>query len=231
MYTLHELSLAAIAYRCGQETDRFWQRASYDPRFCFELFRRALVEPLLDNSKEAWAFVYRQYHRQVTFWVKGHRLFPQTDLEPEALADLALEKMWVSFASTPGKFGQFPLSDVDKGLKSLLRYLQMCVHSLVIDSIEASPARELPETVRDKTAHADTLLVQEFWEAIFQRLRSDKERLVVDASYVYGLKPRQIFARYPDTFRDVKEIHRIKENVLARLRRDESLRSHWLDAA
>ncbi|MEZ4661072.1 MAG: hypothetical protein R2911_26265 [Caldilineaceae bacterium] len=49
---------------------------------------------------------------------------------------------------------------------------------------------------------------------------------MLDAAYVCELKPRQIYALYPNIFSDVKEIHRIKENILTRLRRDDSLKNY-----
>jgi hypothetical protein len=46
----------------------------------------------------------------------------------------------------------------------------------------------------------------------------------VYASFALGLKPREIYARSGGLFDDVKEVYRVKENVLARLRRDPELK-------
>ena len=64
---------------------------------------------------------------------------------------------------------------------------------------------------------------QAFWDEIDARLRSDKERRVVYGSFVLALKPRELYAQSPDLFRDVREVYRVKENVMARLRRDAEL--------
>lgn len=220
---LTQLSLVGLAYRCRHETERFWQKRPYDPQFCYELFRRALTDPHAESSKQTWAFIHRQYRRQVTIWVKKHRLFPQTGVEPEMLADLALEKMWLSFANTPEKFGRFP-ARVDSCLPALLRFLQTCVHSVVMDTLE-TPSAELDlATAVAAPLETERLESEAFWECIYKRLRSDKERLVMDASFVHGLKPRHIYQMYEDQFENVKEIHRLKENILARFKRDASLR-------
>ena len=219
-----DLTLTGVAYRCRQETERFWKQLPYDPFYCYCLFHAALAEPHLETSKTAWGLVHLQYHRQVTLWAKRHRLLPQVDNSPEALADLALEKMWVSFARTPDKLQQFPLTEADKCLKMLLRFLQTCVHSVIMDALESRADEPLDEVPEPTTPEPETPPGKEFWEIVYRRLQNDKEKLVVDASYVYGLKPRQIFAMYPDTFSGVKEIHRIKENVLARFRRDGGLK-------
>lgn len=220
--TLTQLTLVGIAYRCRRETQRFWNGVPHDPRYCYDLFRRALATPSQESSKEAWNLVHHQYHRQVTIWVKRHRLFPQTGMEPEALADLALEKMWVSFALSSDKFGRFPIADPDKCLRALLRFLQTCVHSVVIDALQKVETEETvpPQT---STSDVDPVEIREFWRCIYQRLNSDEERLVMDASFVYGLKPRQIYEMYRHRFDNVNVIYRIKENVLARFKRDSSL--------
>jgi hypothetical protein len=221
--TINALSLVGLAYRCRQETARFWERLAYDPVFCFELFRRALGNPHDEDSKAAWDLIHFQYHRQVELWVRRHRLTSQLPQSTAELADLALEKMWVSFASAPDKLSRFPLADADKCLKALLRFLQMCVHSVVVDALEPQPDQELDDTTTNGDHAADPVVADEFWQAIYRRLQNDKERLVIDATYVYGLQPRQIYEQHQRLFEDVREIYRVKENVLARFKRDAGL--------
>lgn len=223
------LSLVMLAHHCGQQTERFWQRLVSDSRYCFELFRKALADPHVPESKAAWNFLHRQYERQTMLWVKKHKSFPSTGREPYDLAELALEKMWVAFANKEGKFNDFP-TDPDYGLKALLKFLQLCVHSIVMDGISRRNELPLPGTDDEDGQNepmvedADRLAAEDFWRCVHDRLKTDKERIVVDASYAHGLKPRQIYELYGDVFKNVREIHRTKENILARLRRDESLK-------
>jgi hypothetical protein len=217
------LSLKMLAYRCQQETTRFWEKLTYTPLFCLELFRRALSNPQAEGSKQAWSYIHQQYHRQVTLWVKRHRALAQTGLTPETLADLALEKMWVAFALTPDKLTNFPLHQAEKCLTALLQFLKTCVHSVVIDAIEKDNMESEDALADEGQDDPDPTIAADFWQAINRRLKDDKERLVMDALYVYGYKPQQIYDTYPQTFRNVKEIYRIKENILARLKRDPSL--------
>jgi hypothetical protein len=222
------LSLVMLAHHCGRQTERFWQRMVSDSRYCFALFRRALADPHDPNSKIAWNLLHRQYERQTMLWVKKHKSFPSTGREPYDLAELALEKMWVTFANKEGKFDDFP-SEPEYGLKALLKFLQLCVHSVVMDGISQRNELPLPGTGEDggqrepATEDVDRLAAADFWQCIHDRLKTDKERIVIDASYAHGLKPRQIFELYGDVFESVREIHRTKENILARLRRDGSL--------
>ena len=152
---VHDLPQNILAFRCQQETKRFWQQEVVDAQYCFALFRHALASPHTEQAKGAWALIYHTYHRQVRLWVKKHPYFPSTGEDPAHLADLALEKMWVSFALSPDKFANFPQEDADKGLRALLRFLQLCVHSTVMKAL-TSPAPEVPETISYPTADPTT---------------------------------------------------------------------------
>jgi DNA-directed RNA polymerase specialized sigma24 family protein len=224
------LTLAGLAHRCAQETDRFFLRQAHDPQYCFELFRRAIA----GRDQRAWELIYRQYHPLVTSWVTRHSAFPSSGEEAQYFLNRAFEKMWGALG--PERFGQFP------NLKSLLRYLQMCVNSVVHDHVRRAdvPQVELePHAVTDSTPANDPLAEQildqvqqeELWSAVSARLQDDKERLVVYGSFVLGLKPRELCVQYEESFQDVREVYRVKENVLARLQRDAALRRMFWDDA
>lgn len=225
--TVTEMSLVGLGYRCQQQTTRFWQKLASDPQFCYELMRRALQNPNAEQSKVAWGFVQRQYERQAMLWVKRHKSFPSTGREPDELAQMALAKMWVSFANNEDKFGRFPPTP-DRALKALLKFMQLCIHSVIMDALRTNDpplTSTEDETITLPSTHdASPLEAQQLWECVQQRLKTDKERIVVDAAFVHGIKPRHIYTMHRDTFTNVKEIHRTKENVLARLRRDATLR-------
>lgn len=221
--TPRALTLAGIAHRCARETELFFHGQDHDPRFCFELFRRAIV----GRCQRAWEFIYDQYRPQVIGWVKRHPSFPATGEEAPYFVNRAFEKMWA--ALSPAKFSRFP------NLQALLRYLQMCVHSAIVDSVRTTdrPAVDLPVealapqgSVRDPVIENQVLERmdrQELWQAIDARLRGEQERRIVYGSFVLGLKPRDLYEQFRDTFEDVHQIYRIKENLLARLRRDAEL--------
>jgi DNA-directed RNA polymerase specialized sigma24 family protein len=220
---LRVLGLASISHRCARETEFFFQRQRYDPRYCYELFRRAII----DRSQQAWELIYVQYRPLVAGWVGRHPAFPVSGEEVQYFVNRAFEKMWGALSSD--KFGRFP------DLKSLLRYLQMCVHSVVVDQARAAEQALVDVQLEAAAAHsasnapreADRALAgvyrQEFWDQIRARLNDEKEQLVVYGSFVLALKPRELYAQSKGVFRDVKEVYRVKENVLARLRRDAEL--------
>jgi DNA-directed RNA polymerase specialized sigma24 family protein len=222
---LRFLTLAGVAHRCSQETALFFQRQSYDPWYCFELFRRAIT----DRDQHAWELVYAQYRSLVAGWVERHSAFPDSGEEAQYFVNRAFEKMWA--ALNPDKFGHF--SD----LGSLLRYLQMCVHSVILDQIRVAERCVVGVQAEDLAVEnnasrpivedqaLDRVHRREFWREINARVRDEKERRVVYGSFILALKPRELYARFRETFRDVDEVYRVKENVLARLRRDAALRN------
>jgi DNA-directed RNA polymerase specialized sigma24 family protein len=215
------LALAGVSRRCTQESDLFFKRQDNDPRFCFELFRRAICE----RHAGAWELVYRQYAPLVGRWVQRHSLFTALDEEVDYFVSGAFQKMWIVL--TPEKFAQFP------DLKSVLRYLQMCVHSVLVDHMRRQErASLLDDEVEEATPSGaplpeeevlDRVAQSELWQQLVQRLKDDKERQVVYGTFVLALKPRDIYEQYSQTFASVNEVYRIKENLIARLRRDADL--------
>jgi DNA-directed RNA polymerase specialized sigma24 family protein len=222
---LRGVALSGIARRCEQETNLFFQRQRHDPRFCFELFRRAIV----DRSQDAWTLAYAQYRPLVTGWVQRHSAFEGSGEEVQYYVNRAFEKMWTALPAE--RFSRFP------NLKSLLRYLQMCVHSVIMDQVRRTevPVVDLEHEAGTSNGSLgdppsdgralDHLYGEELWRAVGARLKSERERVVVYSSFVLGLKPREIHTRYGEVFANVRDIYRVKENVLARLARDAELRA------
>ncbi|MBI3243093.1 MAG: sigma-70 family RNA polymerase sigma factor [Chloroflexi bacterium] len=214
------LTLAELVDHCAQETERFFHGQAYDPQYCFELFQRAILE----EDQLAWEAIHVQYQTLVIGWVKHQRGFATSGEEAQYFVNRAFEKIWV--ALTPEKFERF--SD----LGALLHYLKLCVHSAIVDHnrarnqanlyalAEDSPAEEKAQgpTVEDWVF--DRAYRQRFWDWINARLHDEKERQVVYGSFVLALKPRELYEQFRAVFIDVEEVYRIKQNIMARLRRD-----------
>lgn len=222
------LALAEVVRRCAQETELFFQRRSYDSRYCYELFRRAVFE----RNEHAWERIYAQYRSLVGSWVTRHTSFHQTGEEVDFFINRAFEKLWS--ALTPDRFEQFP------DLKSLLRYLQMCVHSTIIDftrSMEGSQVvhfddhpgleKQAQDVTFDEMA-AKRLDRKGLWDMLLARVKDEQERAVLHDSFVLDLKPRELYARHSKLFASVDEVYRVKENLLARLRRDTEVQAFFL---
>jgi hypothetical protein len=217
------MNLSGLSHRCRQESELFFRRQSYDPRFCFELFRRAILE----QNNDAWEVIHQQYRLMVLSWVKRHPLSANLDEVEDYFVNRAFEKMWA--ALTPKKFADFD------DLKSVLRYLQLCVNSCIVDHMRAKEETVLLDegiepaiagyherpSMEDRVARR--MQGQALWDWLSQRLKSDQEHTVIYAMFVLALKPREVLEMFRSEFDSVEEIYAIKENVLARLRRDPEL--------
>ena len=216
------LTITDLAQRCEQETNRYFRRREHDPRYCFELFRRAIQH----GDQSVWENIYPCYNALVASWVKQHPGFESTGEKVEYFVNGAFGKLSVTLTSE--RFRGF--SD----LGSVLSYLKLCVHSVIVDHNRAADQASLfslddasEEPSADPPPEAQVLervSQHELWERITERLHDEKERSVMQGIFVFDLKPRELYDHSPTIFTDVHEIYRIKQNILARLRRDPEIR-------
>jgi DNA-directed RNA polymerase specialized sigma24 family protein len=219
---LSRLDIHRLAGHCAQQSEHFFRGRPSDQRFSYELFRRALV----DGDQQAWNYVYQLYSPLVDGWVRRSTAFNSTGESSEYFVAAAFTKFWR--AVSPERFASFPT------LGSLLHYLQLCAGSVVIDSVrsnawgdmlpqEAASEKRVAQHSPDEEA-LSRVARTEFWRLIDQYLNSQQERVVIYASFVLGMNPREIYGRRGDLFADVREVYSVKRNVLARLSRNQHIR-------
>jgi DNA-directed RNA polymerase specialized sigma24 family protein len=213
------LSVAQLARCCAEEMARFQRREPHDPRYCYELFRCALVQ----RDEEAWAAVYNQYRRLVNHWL-GH---VPGDLE--ALVNQAFTRFWR--ALSPDRFSGFP------SLDAILAYLKRCAQGVAIDARRQEERRQAKEAaflqMRQVAAERgagssmvqalDRIVSEQLYEYVTGRLDGTQESVVFRASFEWGLGPAEIAERWADVFTCAREVSRVKERILRRLRRDRGL--------
>ena len=216
-------TVAELARRCAQEMARFRRRQAHDPGACYELFRRALVH----RDEAAWAAIYGQYHRLVRRWTRSARS------DPGLLVNQSFARLWR--AIPPDRFADFATLD------GLLAYLRRCAQSVAIDAARKEARRQVRESALARkeelaAAHSqasplERLLDRAGGERIYEHvlgcLSGPQEHLVFRASFEWDLKPGKIAERWPDLFANAREVYRIKERMLRRLRRDRELRALW----
>jgi len=222
---LSRMELGALMRSCAVESRLFYSHQDYDPRFAYELFRRALVE----RSEDAWEHIYQHYFQLVEHWVRRTGAFTVSGETSDFFVTAAFTRFWR--AIPPERFGSFP------SLASLLNYLRRCASCVVIDSARAhSYADVLPEECinwnNQKLSHADEEATErvhraEFWQLINGLLQNEAERVIVRNSFLLGMKPGDIFAERGDLFSDVAEVYSIKRNILVRLRRSPELKGMY----
>jgi DNA-directed RNA polymerase specialized sigma24 family protein len=215
--SLDSCSTQDLAQACAQSAGR--QRASlHEPDPCYELFCRALA-PLPDQG--AWEAILNQYHRLVRLWLGQ---YAEDDTLQETFA-----RFWRAQANTAESFtARFP------NLKSVMGYLKSCALTVRFRAVRAEARRRrLLEHLQDRaqtemaSAHLDQHesagREQEFKAQVLARLKGERERVVFESTYHYELPPREIYERHPGLFANVREVSRVKENLLKRLRRDQDL--------
>src|SRR5690349_4903477 len=222
---LQVLSINELARCCSEETNKFLKQSVSSDRFCLELFRRAIT----NHDDDAWACIYQQYAPLVLTWVNQHQsaapLLGQDGSGP--LVNAAFAKF--SQALTPAKMGNFD------SLAAVLKYLKMCVHSVIADEVRSRQARQYEETL-DSIEHepatddpADDVVsnisAQGLWQVIQEELNGEDERVLIYLAYVHGMKPSEISSQHRRLFPSVEDVYRIKRNVLERLRRNRRLQA------
>jgi RNA polymerase sigma factor (sigma-70 family) len=219
------LSVNDLARCCTEETNKFLKQSASNDRFCLELFRRAIVR----RDEDAWTCIYQQYAPLVLTWITQHQsaapLLGQDGGAP--LVNAAFAKF--SQALTPAKMENFD------SLAAVLKYLKMCVHSVVADEIRSRQSRQYEETLEsiEQEPAADdpaddvvaSISAQGLWQIIQEELNGEDERVLIYLAYVQGMKPSEISYRHRRLFPSVDDVYRIKRNVLERLRRNRRLQS------
>lgn len=221
-----QMDLSTLMHRCATESERFYRGQQHDTRYSYELFRRALVE----RNEAAWEQLFHHYSGLVEGWVRRNGAFTSSGESSEFFVVGAFTKFWR--AITPERFDSFPT------LASLLHYLQLCTTSVVIDSVRTQSWSEMvpeetlnpaltPQHSPDEEA-VNRVHREEFWRIIDAQLHDEIERVVVYSSFVLGLTPRAIFARWNNLFNSVNDVYNVKRNVLGRLGRNSQLRQMFV---
>jgi hypothetical protein len=223
--SLEQWTVSELARCCSEETARFLKQNTSNDRYCMELFRRAIIQ----RDDDAWSCLYQQYAPLVLTWINQHQsaspLLAQDGSRP--LVNMVFAKF--AQALTPAKISNFD------SLAAVLKYLKMCVHSVVADEVRARQMQQLEEALEDiehEPAAADPaeavvahISAQALWQVIQEELNGEEERILIYLAYIQGLKPGEISLRYRHLFPAVEDVYRIKRNVLERLRRNRRLQA------
>lgn len=222
---LEVLTLPELARNCAEETNKFLKQRPSNDRYCLEIFRRAII----NQDDGAWSCLYQQYSPLVLTWVTQHQsaapLLGQDGGAP--LVNAAFAKL--AQALTPEKIHNFDT------LAAILKYLKMCVHSVVADEVRARQSRQYEETL-DALEHEPAgedpaeyvvakIAAYDVWQLVLEEVHAEDERVLIYLAYVLGMKPGEISSQQPGLFPSVDDVYRIKRNVLERLRRNRRLQA------
>lgn len=219
------LSLTEVATHCADESEKFRSSGQSDSRFCFELFRRAVV----DRHEDAWAYILAQYERLVLRWIYAHPSFAFADEPADAFLVAAFERFWraVSAEKFGSRFTQ---------LGSVLKYLKLCVGATIVDHARKQQREAVLQPI-DTVSHAlpssqnveasiqDRMQQNALWQQVASVAKNEQEQVVLKDAMLYNFAASEIATRHPQLFSSVKQVYRVKENLLKRLRRNPQLRA------
>jgi DNA-directed RNA polymerase specialized sigma24 family protein len=184
-----------------------------------ELFRRAIV----DGDEVAWAEGVARYRTLLVSWAKRCAVRAAIGEPDDDIADRAFSRAWA--ALSPERFDQFPT------LASVLAYLRTCVTSAVIDCARGQQSAErLARAIAvDDVATPEQIFLnlsdrEALWDIVQGVVQTEQERVILVESFLYGLPPRAILARYPQLFSSAVDVYNAKRNLFERLKRCQELR-------
>ncbi|GAB4522357.1 MAG: sigma-70 family RNA polymerase sigma factor [Anaerolineales bacterium] len=212
------IPLAILQTLCAEQSERFFNHKPSNERYCFEIFRRAIVH----DDAQAWELLYRQYRAQMLAWFRRHPLASVFMDDAGYLVQQAFERFW--HAMKPEKFAAFA------GIPAILQYLKMCVHATLIDAMRARQLSQHLQTETTNTVPPLTINTPEkqaiqreqaenLWRWAVGICKDERERTILHETYVLGMSAAETFAQHPELFEDIQTVYRVKENLLARLRR------------
>lgn len=219
------LSINDLSRCCAEETSKFLRQSVSNDRYCLELFRRAIVQ----RDDAAWSYIYQQYAPLVLTWITQHQ--SAAPLLGQEGSGPFVNAVFAKFAQalTPAKMDNFDT------LAGILKYLKMCVHSVVADEVRARQSRQYEETleqIEHEPASDDpaddvvsNMSAQNLWQIIQEELNNEEERVLIYLAYIHGMKPGEISSQHRRLFPTVDDVYRIKRNVLERLRRNRRLQA------
>ena len=217
---IKKLNTSWLSQRCEEEQRLFIDSLPHDPRYCYELFRRALQ----NRDELAWEYVVAIFSPLVKSWVVKHEGFPGCEVGENDIVQSAFARFLPAIS---GKG-----FDSSKNLAALLNYLKRCVHSEIVDLLRRNslPTVPLPDDLPGTVpaqVEIDPIAVKNLWTFVHSTLKDEKERIVVYATFFLDYKPNQICTAYPANFKSVQDVYRIKEKVIARLRRADGFKEHF----
>lgn len=213
-----EMSLAELQSRCWSEIEKFNRKEANDEEYCLEIFHRALVL----RDERAWDMLTRRFTGTILGWLRRHP-YRETAYRLHSEADyvaLTIERLWM--VTVRNQSLEF------QTLAGALKFMRASLNCVVIDTLRGQTKEAaIPEAGFDEPTAPEPDDGNEFWEIIKSMLPNEREQRLAYLLFHCNLKPRQVVQFCPREFSDVREIFRMKRNILDRLQRNKD-RLRWL---
>lgn len=220
---LREFDTSTLAGRCAEETQHYLHHRPHNEKFCYELFRRAV----LDRDILARESINQVYALLVNSWVV--RVAPKLGDEDQAiLINDETDHFWSSYSAEKFKRALY--------LAQILKYWETCVSRatrkvwLKIGAIEQiEPDVELidpnyqpvPDIVDERIKR------RAVWKIILSHCHDDLDQLIARRMIIEDMPPREIFESERNKFPNIQDVYRRIRNLTDRLKRDQRLKRLW----
>ena len=209
-----EMSNTELAAHCLTELNNFRRGEPGIETYGVELLRRATVQ----GDQEAWGWTQQCLGQLVLGWLGRH---PNREAacrleSAENYVAQAFERFWQPTALTQHiDFNSFA---------GALRYLHACLNGAILDTLRAySKSREIPLPEPGEPGELqieDDLESSEIWDNLKLVLPKGDELRLAYLLFHCGLKPKEIMRFCPQEFSDVRDIYRLRNNIMHRLLRN-----------
>ncbi|MBV9690108.1 MAG: sigma-70 family RNA polymerase sigma factor [Ktedonobacteraceae bacterium] len=211
--SVKEMTIAELANACTSEMENYRMGAPHDDQYWLELFHRAIVE----RNATAWQMIQERLRPNVMRWMRHHHKRSSACLleSEENYVAMAFARFWQ--AAVHNRRLQFT------SFAAVLHYLYASLNGAILDTLRAYAHPH--EVALPELDFAGEPLVEEddndteLLEVILKFLPNPREQRLAYLLFHCGLKPREIVLHCPGEFDTVKDIYRLRRNIIERLQR------------
>ncbi len=208
--TCSALSSQLLAAHCLRELNNYQRGEPSTDTYGLELLQRATIQ----GDQDAWTWLQHCFSGVVHGWLHHHpsrEAAYRLESEENYVAQ-AFERFWQ--ATTLTQQVEF------RTLAAALQYLRASLNGAILDTLRAySRPREVSLPGPGEPEVEDNIDFSEVWEILKALLPNGHEHRVAYLLFHCGLKPREIVRFCPQEFRDIREIYRVRRNIMERLLR------------
>jgi hypothetical protein len=202
------LSVSVLAHHCLREIDKYRRGEPWTDEDGLELLCRATVQ----EDQKAWTWVLHCCSGLVHGWQRRHPMREVACRLESVENDVAqaFERFWQ--ATTLTQRVEFNM------LAATSQYLHASLNGAILDTLRTY-ARPEEVTLPDlgEPYMEDTTDSSEVWETLQTILSNEREQRLAYLLFHCDLKPREIIHFCQEEWSDVREIYRLRRNIMDRL--------------
>jgi hypothetical protein len=221
---LSAISVGTLATECKREISAYGREDPSSDAYSVELLRRATM----DESQEARAPLQECLSEVVRNWLHHHPRWETVRLsssEEEYIAH-TFERFWQATAYTQeGAFGSLAVA---------LEYLRASLNGALLETLRAFSrpgASSISEPYESEERCVQEMATgAEVWVVLQSILPDAREQRLAYLLFHCGLRPKEIIRYCPQEFDDLREISRLRRNLMEHLLRNAALFRRQLTA-